>query len=80
MQPLGDHGGPTDTEPPASGNPAIDHVPLASCAPAFDQRGGARPFGSACDSGAVEVGAVVDDTIFADGFDGPPTLPFGAMR
>ncbi|HVT33122.1 MAG TPA: choice-of-anchor Q domain-containing protein [Rhodanobacteraceae bacterium] len=72
MQPLGDHGGPTETAPPASGNPAIDHVPLASCLPAFDQRDGARPFGTACDSGAVEVGALVDDEIFADGFDGAP--------
>jgi predicted outer membrane repeat protein len=70
MQPLGNHGGPTGTAPPASGNPAIDHVPLANCSPAFDQRGGARPFGAACDSGAVEVGAAVDDVIFADGFDG----------
>jgi predicted outer membrane repeat protein len=72
LQPLGDHGGPTATAPPASGNPAIDHVPLANCSPAFDQRGGARPSGAACDSGAVEVGAVVDDEIFADGFEGMP--------
>jgi predicted outer membrane repeat protein len=73
MQPLGDHGGPTETQPPASGNPAIDHVPLGSCSPTVDQRDGSRPFGAACDSGAVEVGAVVDDRIFADGFDGAPS-------
>ncbi|HJT98710.1 MAG TPA: choice-of-anchor Q domain-containing protein [Rhodanobacteraceae bacterium] len=69
MQALGDHGGPTATMPPATGNPAIDHVPIGSCSPGVDQRGGGRPFGAACDSGAVEVGALADDVIFADGFD-----------
>jgi hypothetical protein len=69
MQPLGNYGGPTQTQPPQAGNPAIDHVPLANCSQAFDQRGGARPFGALCDSGAVEVGSVADDRIFADGFD-----------
>jgi len=70
MQPLGNYGGPTATQPPQAGNPAIDHVPIAQCDAAFDQRGAARPFGAACDSGSVEVGGVVDDLIFADGFDG----------
>ncbi len=69
MQPLGDNGGPTRTQPPQAGNPAIDHVPLASCPEPFDQRGGARPFGAACDSGAVEVGSAAGDRIFADGFE-----------
>jgi predicted outer membrane repeat protein len=69
MQPLGNYGGPTQTQPPQAGNPAIDHVPLGSCTVAFDQRGGARPFGAACDSGAVEVGAAADDRIFFNGFD-----------
>ena len=70
MQPFGNYGGPTQTQPPQAGNPAIDHVPLAACSPSSDQRGAARPFGAACDSGAVEVGSAVDDVIFADGFDG----------
>jgi hypothetical protein len=48
---LGDHGGPTPTIKPLVGNPAIDHV---ACTGA-DQRGVARPQGSACDAGAVEL-------------------------
>lgn len=61
------HGGPTWTRPPLPGNPAIDRIPAASCGFAWDQRGAARPFGNHCDSGAVEVGSVVD-LIFAHGF------------
>jgi hypothetical protein len=64
------YGGPVRTEPPVAGNPAIDHVPVASCTPAVDARGVARPFGSACDTGAVEVnGSEGNDRIFANGFD-----------
>jgi predicted outer membrane repeat protein len=70
MQALGNNGGPTQTRLPQAGNPAIDHVPVSACSPLVDQRGAARPFGSACDSGAVEVGSAVNDVIFADGFDG----------
>lgn len=69
MQALGNNGGPTATQPPQAGNPAIDHVPLAQCDQSYDQRGAPRPFGAACDSGAFEVGATVD-LIFEDGFDG----------
>ncbi|HEY0179199.1 MAG TPA: choice-of-anchor Q domain-containing protein [Dokdonella sp.] len=69
MQPLGDYGGPTPTMPPASGNAAINHVPISACTAAVDQRGAGRPFGSACDSGAVELGGALD-VIFVDGFDG----------
>ncbi len=64
---LGDHGGPTRTRLPLAGNPAINRVPPASCGFPWDQRGAPRPFGGNCDSGAVEVGSVVD-LIFADGF------------
>lgn len=62
-----DHGGPTWTRPPLPGNLAINRVPIASCGFAWDQRGAQRPFGGSCDSGAVEVGSVVDP-IFVDGF------------
>jgi hypothetical protein len=56
---LGDNGGPTPTEAPAPGSPAIDHGQPGPC-PAQDQRGVARPAdgngdGTAvCDVGAVE--------------------------
>lgn len=68
MEQLADNGGTTQTMPPAGGNPAIDHIPRAACALAVDQRGGGRPFGGGCDSGAVEVGATLD-SIFPDGFE-----------
>jgi len=68
MGSLANNGGPTLTMLPAAGNPAINHIPLAQCAPNVDQRGGGRPSGAGCDSGAVEVGAVLD-VIFYDGFD-----------
>ena len=68
LQPLADHGGPTWTMPPQPGNPAIDHVPLSNCHFATDQRGAKRPTGTACDSGAYEVGGVID-LIFKNDFD-----------
>jgi uncharacterized repeat protein (TIGR01451 family) len=52
---MGDHGGSTDTLLPGAGSAAID-AGTCSGAPATDQRGVARPLGSACDIGAVEVG------------------------
>lgn len=51
---LGAYGGPTPTLIPLSGSPAIDAGDRATCPPS-DQRGMARPQGSACDSGAFEV-------------------------
>ena len=52
---LADNGGPTPTQLPASGSPAVDRGPTtASGCLATDQRGVARPQGSACDIGAVE--------------------------
>lgn len=63
------NGGPTQTMLPASGNPAINHVPTAQCLIPADQRGAGRPVGAGCDSGAVETGASVFDLIFYDGFD-----------
>lgn len=68
MQALGNNGGPTATMPPQAGNPAINHVSTAQCAIAADQRGAGRPVGAGCDSGAVEIGGVID-VIFGDGFE-----------
>lgn len=59
--PLAANGGPTDTHHPIpispvvnAGNPAVPGSGPYTCA-TTDQRGYARPFGSACDIGAVEV-------------------------
>lgn len=52
---LADHGGPTDTVVPVPGSPAVDHI-SGACA-SQDQRGVARPQGSGCDAGAIEVRA-----------------------
>lgn len=68
MGALANNGGPTATMLPQAGNPAINHVPVAQCAVLSDQRGGGRPFGAGCDSGAVEAGAPVD-LIFYDDFE-----------
>lgn len=57
LGPLASNGGPTFTHLPPAGSPAIDAVP-APCAFSVDQRNAPRPFGSACDIGAVEVGAI----------------------
>lgn len=56
LLPLGGYGGPTPTHPPAWDSPAIDAADAGAC-PAIDQRGGARPAGTGCDVGSVEVGA-----------------------
>jgi Concanavalin A-like lectin/glucanases superfamily len=58
---LGSNGGPTQTFLPNAGSPAIDKIPNPSTAadgfslcPGTDQRGVARPQGTACDIGSVE--------------------------
>jgi CSLREA domain-containing protein len=51
--PLADNGGPTDSHLPARTSPAVD-TSTAFCLP-LDQRGVTRPFGAACDVGAVEL-------------------------
>ena len=62
---LAGNGGPTQTHALLSGSPAIDAVPLADCTDAdgnpitTDQRGVARPQGTACDIGAYEVEAEI---------------------
>ncbi|MHB1317238.1 MAG: choice-of-anchor Q domain-containing protein [Anaerolineae bacterium] len=50
--------GSTPTHALLEGSPAIDAAP--SCAAETDQRGVARPQGTACDSGAFELEAVLD--------------------
>lgn len=52
---LTNNGGQTDTRIPAAPGPAINAA--SACATPTDQRGQARPIGSACDLGAAEVGA-----------------------
>jgi hypothetical protein len=49
---------------PLAGSPVIDRVPAGSCPDAVDQRGLTRPFGSACDAGAIE--AVYEPHGFGD--------------
>jgi predicted outer membrane repeat protein len=73
MAALANNGGPTLTMLPQAGNPAIDHIPHASCVQHYDQRGYARtpailPGSTNCDSGAVEVNGT-NDRIFYDDFD-----------
>lgn len=53
LGPLQSNGGPTETVALLAGSPAIDAGANAVC-PATDQRGVARPQGSACDIGAYE--------------------------
>ena len=53
LSPLGSHGGNTQTIALQPGSAAIHHV--STCVLSTDQRGVARPVGSACDSGAYEV-------------------------
>jgi CSLREA domain-containing protein len=53
LSPLAGNGGPTQTMALRPGSPAIHHV--TTCVLSSDQRGVARPVGSACDSGAYQV-------------------------
>jgi hypothetical protein len=86
---LQDDGGPTLTHALLPGSPALDAVPLADCTYdhdgdpgtpevplATDQRGVARPQGSSCDIGALEVtpcGDGLDND--GDGFTDYPADP-----
>jgi hypothetical protein len=62
LGPLADNGGPTPTMALLPGSPAMDAGNPAFCS-ATDQRGAARPQGTACDIGAFEAAA-----------DGRPTV------
>ena len=68
LGPLADNGGPTATHALPAGSPAIDAGSPDCPPPAGDQRGVARPQGTACDIGAFEVASV----------GGPPT-PIGGI-
>jgi hypothetical protein len=72
LGPLQDNGGPTQTSEPALGSPLLSVIPMGSTAngitlcPSTDQRGVARPQGSACDIGAVELSPTSQDITSAD--------------
>ncbi len=55
LGPLQDNGGNILTHALLLGSPALDVVPLDKCIFAADQRGVARPQGTACDIGAFEL-------------------------
>jgi predicted outer membrane repeat protein len=56
LGPLQGNGGPTQTRLPLAGSPALGAVPAAACTVStMDQRGVARPQGTDCEAGAVEV-------------------------
>jgi hypothetical protein len=56
LAPLQDNGGPTLTRLPLSSSPAHNAVPTAACSVlTVDQRGTARPQGTACEAGATEI-------------------------
>ena len=75
LGPLTDNGGPTLTHALLPGSPAIDAITdAAACTLAADQRGVARPQGSACDIGAVE--EIVCDVSIAIS---PASLPNGQV-
>jgi CSLREA domain-containing protein len=63
LDPLGvqNNGGPTDTVALTAASDGVDLGLNAVCAAApvsnLDQRGGARPIGAACDTGAFEIGS-----------------------
>jgi CSLREA domain-containing protein len=74
---LTNNGGPTQTMLPGLGSAAINAI-VCTHAPLTDQRNYLRPdplsigLATPCDVGAVEVGSVLSDRIFADGFGPPP--------
>jgi hypothetical protein len=61
LGPLQNNGGPTETQAPALDSPVLNQIPVgatgngATLCPGTDQRGVARPQGSECDIGAVEL-------------------------
>ena len=67
LGPLQDNGGPTETHTLLEGSPAIDAIPVADCNDNLgepvttDQRGFARPQGTACDIGSFELEGVIEE-------------------
>jgi CSLREA domain-containing protein len=66
---LANNGGSTQTLLPVSGSGVINATLAAAPCNGIDQRSIARPQGSACDIGAVEVQVSLPDPIFANGFE-----------
>lgn len=64
---LANNGGSTQTLLPQAGSGLVNATLISAPCGGVDQRSIARPQGSACDIGAVEVS--VSDTIFANGFE-----------
>jgi hypothetical protein len=68
---LENNGGPTETMALLPDSPAVNHIPLSDCTDqkgnriATDQRGVTRPQGSACDSGAFELGELTGSLPFS---------------
>ncbi|MGH9305591.1 MAG: choice-of-anchor Q domain-containing protein [Acidimicrobiales bacterium] len=78
-----DNGGPTFTQAPGTGSPAIDQIPSSNSlctSPTTDQRGVARPqpSGGKCDIGAVEVAAQSAPPAGTGGGGAPTTGPANA--
>jgi hypothetical protein len=65
LGPIASSGGPTQTQRPMVGSPALDHDPPACLLPS-DQRGQARPVGSGCDAGAFEGNPPACGQVFTD--------------
>jgi len=62
LEPLGDHGGPTDTRPPTTAS-AVRDAALACDVAGTDQRGVPAPAGAACDIGAAELATDLATTL-----------------
>jgi hypothetical protein len=72
LGPLQNNGGPTQTHALLPGSPAIDAIPGCNGSPATDQRGIARPQGTACDVGAFE--AIMYHTVTYDANGGSGSM------
>jgi hypothetical protein len=72
LGPLQNNGGPTETRAPALDSPVLDQIPVGATGnsttlcPGTDQRGVARPQGSECDIGAVELSPTSQTITSAD--------------
>ena len=85
LGPLQNNGGPTDTEEPALGSPLLNDIPAGTSAdgatlcPSTDQRGVARPQGSQCDIGAVELSSTPQDITSSNDATAAVRQPFSFM-
>ncbi|HTP19633.1 MAG TPA: CSLREA domain-containing protein [Solirubrobacteraceae bacterium] len=78
LAPLANNGGPTETIALQPGSAAIHHV--RTCVFGSDQRGAARPVGSACDSGAYQVAPPSPSGISAGGITTTTAAITGAVN